>query len=123
MDAHLKAQVNRFVRTSALAFLSGLALTGGHVSWASLWALLVGSGETAWREVYPVRALPDRITSALAAAGPGLGSPTIPQDAVESTPRTAPGTGVPMQGVEVPRRPDGAFGPSAIGNPPSPPGA
>jgi len=58
VTGHLKAQLLRFVRTSGLAFAASLLATGGHVSWSSLWVLLVGAGETGLRELMPVAPLP-----------------------------------------------------------------
>jgi len=56
--AHAKAQLLRFVRTSALTFVASLFMTGGHVGWSSLWAMLAGAGETGLREVLPVAPVP-----------------------------------------------------------------
>lgn len=69
MSAHLKAQALRFVRTSALAFVASLLMTGGHVSLSSLWVLLVGACETGLRELMPVEAKPT-VTAVPAPPGP-----------------------------------------------------
>lgn len=58
MSAHLKAQLLRFVRTSGLALAASLLATDGHVSWSSLWVLIVGAGEVGLRELIPVAPLP-----------------------------------------------------------------
>lgn len=58
MSAHLKAQALRFLRVSALAFLTALPVDGGNVSWSSLWALAAGAAETGLRQLLPVRPLP-----------------------------------------------------------------
>jgi hypothetical protein len=65
MSAHLKAQALRFVRTSGLAFVAMLLATSGHVGWSSLWAMLVGAGETGLRQLIPVAPLP-AVTAVLA---------------------------------------------------------
>lgn len=65
MNAHLKAQALRFVRTSGLAFVALLMATGGHVGWSSLWAMLVGAAETGLRQLMPVAPLPT-VTAVLA---------------------------------------------------------
>lgn len=65
MSAHLKAQTLRFVRTSGLAFVAMLLATGGHVSWSSLWAMLVGAGETGLRQLMQVEPKP-MVTAVLA---------------------------------------------------------
>ena len=58
MSAHLKAQALRFIRISALAFLTALPVDGGKVTWASLFALAAGAAEAALRQVLPVKPIP-----------------------------------------------------------------
>ncbi len=58
MSAHVKAQLLRFVRTSGLAFMAMLLASGGHIGWPSLWAMLVGAGETGLRQLLPVKSVP-----------------------------------------------------------------
>jgi hypothetical protein len=72
VSAHLRAQALRFVRTSGLAFVALLMATGGHVSWSSLWAMLVGAGETGLRQLMQVE--PKQTVTAVLADPP----PTAP---------------------------------------------
>jgi hypothetical protein len=65
VSAHLRAQALRFVRTSGLAFAAMLLATGGHVGWSSLWAMLVGAGETGLRQLMQVEPKPT-VTAVLA---------------------------------------------------------
>lgn len=58
MSAHLKAQLLRFARVSALAFLTALPADGGSISWSSLWALAAGAAEAGLRQLLPVKPLP-----------------------------------------------------------------
>lgn len=58
MSAHLKEQLLRFARVSALAFLAALPATGGRVSWSSLFALGAGAVETGLRELAPTAPVP-----------------------------------------------------------------
>lgn len=58
MSAHLKEQLLRFARVSALAFVGSLAMTGGKVDLASLWALLPGALESGYRQVFQVAPVP-----------------------------------------------------------------
>jgi hypothetical protein len=58
VSAHLRAQALRFVRTSGLAFVALLMATGGHIGWSSLWAMLVGAGETGLRQLVQVEPKP-----------------------------------------------------------------
>lgn len=73
MSAHAKAQALRFLRTSALAFAAQLLATDGHVSWSSLWVLLVGAGETGLRQLMQVTPV-SAVTSE--PAPPGAGRPS-----------------------------------------------
>jgi len=79
MTAHLKAQLLRFARTSALTFVASLFMTGGHIGWSSLWAMLAGAGETGLREVLPV--VPSPFVS------------SQPDRPTETTPPPPPATG------------------------------
>lgn len=58
LTVHVRAQLLRFARVSALAFVAALFTTGGKVSWASLWAMIAGAGETGLRELLPVKSIP-----------------------------------------------------------------
>jgi hypothetical protein len=71
VSAHLRAQALRFVRTSGLAFVALLMATGGHVGWSSLWAMLVGAGETGLRQLMQVESKPT-VTAVLADPSPTI---------------------------------------------------
>lgn len=58
MSTHLKAQLLRFARVSALAFVTGLMATGGHIGWSALWSLAAGALETGLRQVFQTAPLP-----------------------------------------------------------------
>lgn len=58
LTPHVKAQLLRFARVSALAFVAALFQTGGRFGWASLWAMIAGAGETGLRQVLPVKSIP-----------------------------------------------------------------
>lgn len=77
LTPHVKAQILRFVRVSALAFLASLPLTGGKISWSSLWALGAGAFETGLRQLLPVKEIP-AVTAVLADATPAAAKPTPP---------------------------------------------
>lgn len=77
MRAHVKAQALRFARVSALAFVAALFTTGGKVSWASLWAMIAGAGETGLRQVFQVKAVPT-VSSVLAETSVPPADPTPP---------------------------------------------
>lgn len=79
LTVHTRAQLLRFARVSALAFVAGLLTTGGKVSWASLWALAAGAAETGLRQLLPVKALP-AVTAVLADAEKAVTPPAAPTD-------------------------------------------
>lgn len=54
MSAHTEAQLYRFGRTTAYAFLAALAANSGKLSWWDLLSLAAGSAETGLRQVYRV---------------------------------------------------------------------
>lgn len=58
MTAHAKAQLLRFARASAYAFLAAFLATGGHLSWWQLLSLGAGALESGLRQVFPVTAVP-----------------------------------------------------------------
>lgn len=57
MNAHLKAQLLRFARTTGYAFAGALFATGGHVKWWDALSLLAGAAETGLRQVFKVKAV------------------------------------------------------------------
>ena len=65
LTLHVKAQLLRFVRVSALAFVAALFQTSGKFGWASLWAMIAGAGETGLRQLLPVKPIP-AVSSVLA---------------------------------------------------------
>lgn len=76
MTAHVKAQVNRFLRTFGLSFVALYLQAGGRLSWSSLLALGPATAETLFRQVVKVQEVP-AVTSVLAPPGdrPAAGSP------------------------------------------------
>jgi hypothetical protein len=78
VSAHVKAQLLRFVRTSALAFVAALFQTDGRIGWASLWAMIAGAGETGLRQLIPVAPVPAASAVPAAAASGSESSTTDP---------------------------------------------
>lgn len=65
LSPHVKAQLLRFARISALAFVAALFQTDGKIGWSSLWAMIAGAGEVGLRQMLPVTTL-DAVTAVLA---------------------------------------------------------
>ena len=74
LTPHVKAQLLRFARVSALAFVAALFQTGGRFGWASLWAMISGAGETGLRQLLPVKPVPT-VTAVLADPPPSSTAP------------------------------------------------
>lgn len=64
MSAHLKAQLLRFARATAYAFVAALLATGGHVGWWDLLTLLAGAAEAGLRQVFRTAPLPEVVSDA-----------------------------------------------------------
>lgn len=75
MSAHVQAQVLRFLRVSALAFLASLPADGADVKWSSLWALAAGAAETALRQLLPVKLIPSVASVPVMSAEPPQAPP------------------------------------------------
>lgn len=64
--AHRRAQVLRFLRITALAFVPLLAGTGVRwPGWAAAWPLLAGAAEVVMRQYLPVKAIPAHMPPAM----------------------------------------------------------
>jgi len=77
MSPHLKAQLLRFARFTALAFAADFLARGGQVSWGSIWTVLPGAVEAGIRQAFPVAPLP----TGSAAPAPAPEDPPTPPGA------------------------------------------
>lgn len=73
MSAHATAQVLRFARATAYAFVPAFLATGGHLRWWDLLTLLAGAAEAGLRQVFPVTPIP--AVSAVLADPPAAAPP------------------------------------------------
>lgn len=58
MTAHVKAQLLRFVRASAYAFVAAFLAACASLSWWQLLSLAAGAAEAGLRQVFPVTPVP-----------------------------------------------------------------
>lgn len=74
MSPHVQSQSLRFVRISALAFVTQYLAMNGHIpGWWSLWSVAAGAAEVGIRQVYPTK--PIRSVTSVLAPPPGVPGP------------------------------------------------